>query len=29
MEHEQRRDEIRAHLAHIRATLASLTGRTP
>jgi hypothetical protein len=28
-EHQERRDEIRAHLAHIRATLASLTGRDP
>ncbi|CAG6399381.1 cellulose-binding protein [Streptomyces cocklensis] len=25
--HEEHRDEIRAHLAHVRATLASLTGR--
>jgi DivIVA domain-containing protein len=27
-EHEQHRDDIRAHLAHIRTTLAALTGRT-
>jgi DivIVA domain-containing protein len=26
--HEQHRDDIRAHLAHIRATLGQLTGRT-
>jgi DivIVA domain-containing protein len=27
-EHEQHRDEIRAHLSHVRSTLAALTGRT-
>ncbi|RKN08659.1 cellulose-binding protein [Streptomyces radicis] len=26
---EERSDQVRAHLAHIRTTLASLTGRTP
>jgi cell division septum initiation protein DivIVA len=26
-EHERHRDEIRAHLAHVRSTLAALTGR--
>ncbi|HEY9438381.1 MAG TPA: cellulose-binding protein, partial [Streptomyces sp.] len=28
-EHEERREEARAHLAHVRSALASLTGRRP